>query len=546
MEKVFNGHKEGVIMFNSSWDIMFANRYMLSTLGYDSEEIKRLNGNTLICSFDDCSDNIYERILNWNSSQARLKLFTKGGGTVEYITSINMLDCGHNMVVVVHAEDLNDINLFNNRINYIVNNLYEHNYSEAVKELSPDEILKRLIQELKRSKEIELELELFLNTAVDLLAIIDENGNFIKVNDRWTSTLGWTKDEMLSFNARDLIYEADMQECDGRRLFAKNTDEILRYRNKYKCKNGKLRSLEWRSRYISDLKKYVCTATDITDVIELEEKYKKNERELQIEKVRSEFFSNISHEFKTPLSIIIATIQLINRNIDMGDVKIDQNSCIPKYINSIRQNAYRLVKLVNNIGDLSKIEAGYYDINLEKRNIVEVVEDITLSVAQYIENKERNLVFDTDIEELVMAFDPEKIERIMLNLLSNAIKHTDKDGEIRVELNCNREYVNISVSDNGIGIPKEKVPYVFERFVQVDEDISRKREGCGIGLALVKYLVEMHNGKINVESKEKFGTKFSVILPILDIADDNSHRENLESANSKVEKCIIEFSDIYS
>ena len=175
-----------------------------------------------------------------------------------------------------------------------------------------------------------------------------------------------------------------------------------------------------------------------------------------------------------------------------------------------------------------------------------MVEDITLSVAQYIENKERNLVFDTDVEELMMAFDPEKIERIMLNLLSNAIKHTDKDGEIRVELNCNREYVNISVSDNGIGIPKEKVPYVFERFVQVDEDISRKREGCGIGLALVKYLVEMHNGKINVESKENVGTKFSVILPILDITDDNSHRENLESANSKVEKCIIEFSDIYS
>ena len=181
-------------------------------------------------------------------------------------------------------------------------------------------------------------------------------------------------------------------------------------------------------------------------------------------------------------------------------------------------------------------------------NIVNLVEEITQSVAQYINNNNLTLIFDTDVEEKIVACDLDKIERIMLNLLSNSIKFTELGGSIFVNIIDGDECITITVEDNGIGIPKEKLNIIFDRFRQVDKSFTRNYEGSGIGLSLVKSLVEMQGGTICVESKYEVGTKFTINFPVKQLNYDEVELK-LKSVdttiNDNVQRIKIEFSDIY-
>lgn len=229
-------------------------------------------------------------------------------------------------------------------------------------------------------------------------------------------------------------------------------------------------------------------------------------------KLQGEFLVNISHELKTPLNVIFATAQLFNKYCTSGSLD-DKKDSIVKYIESIKQNSYRLSKMINNIVDLSKIEAGFFNLYLSNNNIVELVEDIVMSVTDFTDSKGLNIIFDTDIEEKIIACDPEKLERVLLNLISNSIKFTDRGDEIFVAVKDKGEFIEISVSDNGIGIEQKHLDMIFDRFKQVDKSISRNAEGTGIGLSLVKSIVELHGGSIYVESDYGKGSKFAFIIP---------------------------------
>ena len=260
-------------------------------------------------------------------------------------------------------------------------------------------------------------------------------------------------------------------------------------------------------------------------------------------KLQEEFLANISHELKTPLNVIFATVQLFNMYCNNGSLDEKKNSII-KYIDSIKQNSYRLSKLINNIVDLSKIEAGFFELNLSNNNIVEVVEEIVMSVTNFTESKGLNIIFDTDTEEKIIACDPEKIERIVLNLISNAIKFSDEGDEIFVDVKDKNEFVEISVKDNGIGIEDKDLDMIFDRFKQVDKSLSRNAEGTGIGLSLVKSIVELHGGSINVESEFGKGSKFTVILPFRKVVQENMiYSSKIRNKNENIQ---VELSDIYS
>ena len=269
------------------------------------------------------------------------------------------------------------------------------------------------------------------------------------------------------------------------------------------------------------------------------------EETIQYDKLKTEFIANMSHELRTPLNIIFSTVQLfslyINKNENLNIEKLSNN------INIIKQNCYRLLRLVNNLIDITKINSGFMELDLKNKNIVEVTEEITLSTAEYIKNMSRTIIFDTDVEEKIMSFDEEKLERILLNLISNATKFTKPGGTIEVELFDKDNYVVISIKDNGIGIPKDKLSQIFQRFKQVDPLLSRSHEGSGIGLSIVKSLVEMHGGTIKVESEYEQGTEFIVSLPVKLISNncDEGIEKNL-TQQTNVEKIHIEFSDIYS
>ena len=253
----------------------------------------------------------------------------------------------------------------------------------------------------------------------------------------------------------------------------------------------------------------------------------------------------MSHELKTPLNIIFSTAQLFSLYISKYE-NLDNVDKLNKYTNTIKQNCYRLLRLVNNLIDITKIDSGFMELNLKNQNIVEVIEGITLSTVDYIKNMSRTIIFDTDIEEKIMAFDEEKIERILLNLISNATKFTKPGATIEVSVYDKNDHVIISVKDNGRGIPEDKLSQIFQRFKQVDHLLSRSHEGSGIGLSIVKSLVEMHEGKIDVKSKYNEGTEFIISLPVKIVSnDDNQDSKKDLTIQTNVEKIQIEFSDIY-
>ena len=269
----------------------------------------------------------------------------------------------------------------------------------------------------------------------------------------------------------------------------------------------------------------------------------KKATEIELEKLRLDFFSNLTHEFRTPLNLIFSSVQLIDQsisNIKKGDVNV-----LIRYLRIIEQNGMRLLKLVNNLIDSTRIDSGCLDYNPQNKDIVAFVENICESVVEFSHSQNIDLIFDTDQEEKIISFDSDKMERIVLNLLSNAIKYNKENGRIDVEIKCNEDYIDINVRDTGVGIPSDKIGDVFEKFKQVDNRLTKISEGSGIGLSIVKSLVALHNGMVDVSSKVGVGTEFKVKIPNkLQRFEGNKYLIRNESINMN-KKIQIEFSDIY-
>lgn len=278
----------------------------------------------------------------------------------------------------------------------------------------------------------------------------------------------------------------------------------------------------------------------------LSEKKAELSKSKEYNRVLTEFFSNISHDLKTPINVILSAVQLLAIKKESENYE-DFSMQLNKLMKIIKQNSYRLIRLVSNLIDMSKVDSGFLKLELKNQNIVSIVEDITQSVGEYIRAKGVNIIFDTDTEEKILAVDSDKIERIILNLLSNAVKFTDKEDEIFVTIQDEDNSVKIIVRDTGIGIPEEKLRIIFERFSQVENSLTRNKDGSGIGLSLVKSMIEMHGGKISVNSQEGLGSEFIIELPVNLIEDNNEceQGQNL-GTNSRIDSILIEFSDIYS
>ncbi len=262
--------------------------------------------------------------------------------------------------------------------------------------------------------------------------------------------------------------------------------------------------------------------------------------DLEDNKLKLDFFVNISHELRTPVNLISSTIQLIKLNLK--NLSKEDANIISKYIDIMESNSMRLIRLINNLIDSTKIDAGFVKFTPINADIIKFVEDVCDSVVDYVDFNKMNLIFDTDREEEIVLFDPDIIERILLNLLSNAVKFNKVDGTIYVNLYTKDDEIRITVRDEGIGIPKEKLSSIFKRFEQIQTKNKIEKQGSGIGLYLVKSLVTLHGGNIKVESKVNEGSKFIVTIPkkVLENGEELVIDEK-EKANRKVN---IEFSDI--
>ncbi|WP_143707057.1 sensor histidine kinase [Paraclostridium sordellii] len=288
--------------------------------------------------------------------------------------------------------------------------------------------------------------------------------------------------------------------------------------------------------------RFVVTFTDVTEKDRME-KYKiEYEKMKDHEKVKSEFFANISHELRTPLNIFYSTVQLLDIKLNNNEEEFRKS--YNKYRSSLRLNCQRMLRLINNIVDITKIDVGYTKPNIVNCDIVKLVEAITMSVIIYARQKDINIIFDTDVEELIIKCDPEMIERAVLNLLSNSIKFTKPNGNIFVSIYVNKEWVQIIFEDDGVGIPIHMQDLVFERFVQADKSLNRMNEGSGIGLSIVKSIIELNEGEIYLESDGENGTEFEILLPNKKLLGDDLIDKEIEYTID-MQKIELELSDIY-
>lgn len=375
----------------------------------------------------------------------------------------------------------------------------------------------------------------------DLIFTIDVEGKISYVNKAVIDVLGYSEEELLGKIYYDkLLVESNLKMIDSKYF---NEDKVLTI-DKVRSKRG-LVELESISSRIKDSKSntlgWVRVARNIEDVKEIEILKNKFEEIKQYDKVRSEFFANLSHELRTPINIIYSCIQLLNnsKKFEAGFA-----SLYDKYEKTLKQNCFRMLRLVNNLIDITKIDSGFIKMDFINYDIIKLTEDITMSVIPYVESKNIDIIFDTDCEELEIKCDPDKIERIILNLLSNAIKFTEPGGRIEVSVFTDETWVDIRVKDTGIGIPSHMKEFIFERFIQNDKSLNRNKEGSGIGLSLVKSLVELHEGKVFLSESNESGSEFSILLPNVKLENDIEENGSLDY-KTEVEKISIEFADIY-
>lgn len=244
----------------------------------------------------------------------------------------------------------------------------------------------------------------------------------------------------------------------------------------------------------------------------MEENKRLYEQNIRNEKFKNDYFINLSHELRTPLNVILSVLQLLSY-LDKNDKSSEEKNRY--YMEVIKKSSNSLLNIINDIIDSSKIESGSYKIKKEKNiDIVYLVEETALNMRDYISEKGIELIIDPEIEELKICCDSKEIERCIVNLIGNAVKFTDENGKIKVLIKEDNDFVSISVEDNGIGISKDDQEFIFNRFEQGRNVNSTKVSSSGIGLTLVKHIVELHNGNIKLESELGKGSKFTIILPI--------------------------------
>ncbi len=228
----------------------------------------------------------------------------------------------------------------------------------------------------------------------------------------------------------------------------------------------------------------------------------------KLARLRSEFVANVSHELKTPLTSIKGFVETLK------DGALKDKEKAQKFLDIIQRHTHRLENLVNDILSLSSIETREITLNLEKTSLNSIIEPVIHLCKDQIESRQHKIIVNIP-EGLPSVFiDPPKMEQVFLNLLDNAIKFTPPGGIITIKAVKENEYIRINVQDSGIGIGSEHLDRIFERFYRVDKGRSRDLGGTGLGLAIVKHLVQVHKGKVSVESELQKGSLFSVFLPI--------------------------------
>ncbi|WP_407355561.1 PAS domain-containing sensor histidine kinase [Methanolobus sp. WCC5] len=388
-----------------------------------------------------------------------------------------------------------------------------------------------LMVDIARLKHVEFRLreerdraQKYLDIVGVIILALDREGDIRLINKKGCEIFGYSECELLSKNWFDACIPEELQE-KARTDYAKvmhGDIEIHPYFEAPLWIKGETRYFAWHNILLKDregrITGVLSSGNDITDKRKAEEAlvFAKMISD-NAQRTKRQFLANVSHELRTPLNLIIGYSELLHEDY-IGTTTQEQK----KYIEVIRKSGNRLLLLINSMIDLSSIEEGKIGLEIKEFSLPAIIGDIRNSTIPMAKKKHINLEFRIEDNVNTIQADKNKIKTVLYNLIHNGIKFTPEYGDVTVSISKEGNALEVSVIDTGIGIAGKDLEKLFQPFSQIDSSLDRKFEGAGLGLIIVKELVEMHGGKIKVESEVGKGSNFTFMIPIISENQSNT------------------------
>ncbi|MDK2826290.1 MAG: two-component system, cell cycle sensor histidine kinase PleC [Methanolobus sp.] len=387
-------------------------------------------------------------------------------------------------------------------VNHMVYGEKEYNCA-IIKDIS-----KRLKSENALAEEVHWR-RLLMEQSRDGMVILETDGSVFETNPAFAEMLGYTTEEIKKLHVWD--WDANFDREHLLNMIKCSDFRGLLFETKQKCKDGTILNVEINSNLMaySGKKLVFCVCRDITEKKRYaDELLKAKITAEEASLTKNEFLATMSHELRTPLNSIIGFSEIL-KGEDFGEVNKEQ----AEYIDFISKSGKHLLNVINDILDLSKIEAGRMELNYEKFYLFDSINEVKMAVTPLAMKKglDLELKFDS-LTEMIVA-DKTKFQEIIYNLTNNAIKFTPKDGKVTIEAGTFDSSICISIRDTGIGISMADRDKLFQPFKQIKPYMNHELEGTGLGLAIAKKFIEMHGGRISVQSKPGEGSSFTFTIP---------------------------------
>ena len=381
----------------------------------------------------------------------------------------------------------------------------------------------KVMRDMTERNKLTEERDRFFALSIDMLCVVQLDGRFQRVNPAFQNVLGFSEEELLAMSVFSLLHPDDLSSTLNEYEKLAAGQPVGWMENRLRCKDETYRWVTWSYFPVPEDGLAFGVGRDMTELRGVHELLRARADELEnANRIKDEFLATMSHELRTPLTSILGWARLLDTNQLREQDK-------QRAIHVIQRNAQAQAKLIEDLLDVSRIITGKLRIEFQPVSFAALTESVVNSLRPAIDAKQLELSTNIDPAAGPILGDPARLEQIVTNLLSNAIKFTPNQGRIDVSLERRDSRVRLEVKDTGVGIAPESLPFIFERFRQVDSSNVRAHGGLGLGLAIVDYLVRQQAGKVRARSEGLgAGATFTVEFPLTSFETANSQLKSNE------------------